>query len=665
MSDTITVLSDIEKIRQRPGMYIGDNDRLGMDTIVREILDNAKDEFPNFPDKEKPIEVMVMKDNVVSVRDHGRGISPYQSVKRPGEIEERLAYTLMGAGGKFREDRERNGNRFAGGLNGTGACGTNAMSEFFHVEIWKDGYYYEDHYEEAVPKTPLVDGNLPKRKLAKPETGTKVTFKASPKYMRTTRVDVGKLRQDMQQAAYLNPGLKLELRNERDEDEPETFYSERGLLDYMDILAVDEDGAPVSYLVKPFLVHGEAEAEVMGQINHMEADIAVAFARGDSSASKAFTNGVENPSGGMHLKGFYQGLVDLLRHYFEEFQADFSVKYKTQLELIRKVNELPTAADVFKMVKPSTIARKTYVIIDFKHDDPILTPQTKDELNSPEAKPAVAKIFFEKAALYLDRNISAVQDLIGFLIKDLYEKAKNEDMSINLSKSEMKQVVSTKLAAAKSRDPEKKELFIVEGDSAAGSLKGNRDPEFQAVLPLRGKILNARKTVLSKLMDNLEIRTLVLALACGIGSKYDESKLQFHKVIITADQDVDGLHIATLLLTFFLTYMPDLVRNGHVYILDTPLYVNVQKGKRPDVYTYSEDEQREYIAKHRRDVEEVQRNKGLGELTKEQVIETILTPETRRLTRFMVDDEDMMETMLEELMGKDVTARKRLFVKGD
>lgn len=198
MSDTITVLSDIEKIRQRPGMYIGDNDRLGMDTIVREILDNGVDEYPNFPDPTKPIEVSVLEGNVVSVRDHGRGISPYQSKKQPGKIEERLAYTLIGAGGKFRENREQNGNRFAGGLNGTGACGTNAMSEFFHVEIWKDGYYFEDHYEEAVPKTELQNGNLPKRKQTAPyETGTKITFKASSKFMRTTKVDVNRLKQDM------------------------------------------------------------------------------------------------------------------------------------------------------------------------------------------------------------------------------------------------------------------------------------------------------------------------------------------------------------------------------------------------------------------------------------------------------------------------------------
>lgn len=661
MADTITVLSDIEKVRQRPGMYIGDNDRLGMDTIVREIVDNAKDEYPNFPDPKKPIIVTVESDDSVSVRDYGRGISPYQSKKHPGQIEERLAYTLMGAGGKFREDRERNGNRFAGGLNGTGACATNAMSEWFHVDIWKDGYHFEDHYEEAVPVTKLINGNLPKTPLSEEETGTKVTFKASKRFMRVTTVDVACLKRILRQTSFLNPGLTLILRNNRDEEPEQTFYSERGLLEYLDILTTDEEGIKTTYLVKPFLISGEASAEVMGQINQMEMTIAIAFSKNDDSVAKAFTNGVENPSGGTHLAGFYQGLTQVLRHYFHEFESEFQTTYRTQLDLIKKVNELANIQEIEKLIKARDIAKKTCVVLDFKHDDPILRPQTKDELASPEAKQAVADVVFEKSILFLDKNIQAVMELIGFLIQDLYEKAKEENTTLNISKAEMKRAMSSKLAAAKGKDRTKTEIFIVEGDSAAGSLKENRDAEYQAVLPLRGKVLNAKKTTLAKLLNNAEIRTMVLALGCGIGSKYDESKLNYDKIIITTDQDVDGLHIATLLLTFIFTYMPDLIKNGHVYVLETPLYVNVQKGKKSDYYTYSEDEQREYIAAHRKEVEEVQRNKGLGELSKPQVIETILTAETRRLIRFHLSDENQMEATLESLMGKDVAARRLLF----
>ena len=244
------------------------------------------------------------------------------------------------------------------------------------------------------------------------------------------------------------------------------------------------------------------------------------------------------------------------------------------------MNKLSSVSDVFTLIKPRSVAKKTYVIIDFKHDAPDLRPQTKDELWSPEAKPAVANIFFTRARLYFDQHITAVQDLITFIIKDLYETAQNENTSVNISKTETKLLLSTKLAAAKSKDMMKCEIFIVEGDSAGGGCKENRDSMYQAVLPLRGKILNARKTTLARMLNNPEIATMILAFGTGIGSKYDESKLRYNKIIITTDADVDGTHIALLLITFFWTYMPDLIRNGHVYILESPLYVNVLKNRR-------------------------------------------------------------------------------------
>lgn len=670
MSDTITLLSDIQKVRESPGMYIGDNDRLGMNTIVREILDNAKDEYPNFPDRTKPIIVTVRPHNIVSIRDYGRGISPYPSEKQKGWLEERLAFTRMGAGGKFREDREKNGNRFSGGLHGTGACGTNAMSEWFEVEIWKGGQYYKDRYEEGIPVTKLTkDGLLPSVACPEDETGTCVTFKVSNKWMRTTKVDIQHLKSIMQNAAYLNPGLHLILRNERDSEEEIDFYSENGLLDYIKDLIKDEDGNPVSTLMKPFHIHGKATAQNMGREIQMEADIAATFARGENSAVRAFTNGIENPAGGTHLKGFYQGLIELLKYYYEEFQSEFSGSLKTQLELIKNVNKLASVSDVFTLIKPRSVAKKTFVIVDFKHDAPDLRPQTKDELWSPEARQAVADIFYNKARLYFDQHITAVQDLITFLIKDLYETAQNENTTINISKTETKLLLSTKLAAAKSKNPEECEIFIVEGDSAGGGCKENRDSKYQAVLPLRGKVLNAKKATLSRMLSNQEIATMILAFGTGIGSKFDESKLRYNKIIITTDADVDGTHIAILLLTFIWTYMPDLIRHGHVYLLESPLYVNVLKKKKGTAnltyYTYTEEEQRDWIEKNRRSVEEVQRNKGLGELEKDQVIETILNPETRRLSQFVVDDEEKFETMLETMMGKDAASRRHIFMPSE
>lgn len=664
MGDTILVLDDLDKIRQRPGMYIGDNDKLGLYTIIREIIDNAVDEYVNYPDKTKPIEVTIMKDNVVRVRDHGRGISPYQSKKVKGEIEERLAFTRIGAGGKFRENRGKNGNMFSGGLNGTGAAGANAMSDYFDVVIYKDGYIFTDYYEEGIPTTPLVKGQLPKKKQSQKETGTQITFKPSKKYMRTTKIDVQEIHYYLQQVSYLNPTLHIHLLNERDDEEMVTYHSPGGLLDYMSAIAVDEDDNPINYLVEPFVISGKDEVEVMGHTNHMEMNIVTAFAKGENFSSIALTNGIENPSGGTHLRGFYLGLVRLLQHYYSEFQSDFVAKYRKELELIKQVNALSSLSEVFTLIKPRNIMRKTYVIIDFKHDDPILKPQTKDELVSPEARNSVADIYYNQAMMYLDRNVPAIHELIGYLIKDLYEKARSDNTKINLNKDDYKQVASTKLASAKSKNRDIKELFIVEGDSAGGTIRENRDSNHQAILPLRGKIPNAKRTLLAKLMENPEIVTLTLAIGTGIGSQYDDKKRQYDKIIIATDQDVDGLHIRVLLITYLFEYMPQLIEDGHVYYLDTPLYVNVMKGKADDVYIYTEEEQIAFVEKNSSRIQEVQRKKGLGELTKEQVVKTILTPETRHLTQLHIEDIDAMSDLVETLMGKDMVGRRKLFVGG-
>lgn len=660
MADSIIVLSDRDKVRQRPGMYIGDNGKLGLETIVREIFDNAVDEYPNYPDKTKPITVILHSDNSVTVRDYGRGISPYESTKHPGKIEERLAYTLIGAGGKFEQNRDQNGNKFSGGLNGTGSSATNFMSEYFDVTIYKDGKIFHDRFEDGgKPVVKLVGGKLPSKKQTKPfTTGTEITFKADSTVLTTTQVDSDKLEQIFEQTAYLNPGLAIEFKNERDGDTDFTrYYSEDGLIGYIKKLT-DEDEVSDDLLIKPFEVKGTAQAENLGHKVDMEAEIAFAFAKSDTGDSEAFTNGVYNHLGGTHLAGFYDGLLKLLRHYYTAFEDIMKSKYRRQIDLILKVTK---SKDMQRLFNKRELSPRTYVVLNFKHSNPILRPQTKDELVSPEAKKAVSDIFYTHAMHYFDRNVKAVQTILGYIIKDLYEKAKDDDADAKLSRKEQKLAVSTKLAAARDVGPGKgAELILVEGDSAAGSLKENRDADYQAILPLRGKILNVQKSTLSRALANQEIATIFSVLGAGYGKNYDDKKLQYDKVIICTDADVDGAHISVLLQTLFLKYLPGLMENGHVYRMITPLFVNTMKNGK-EVYTYDDHEQEDFLKKNKGKFTEVNRNKGLGELTKKQVIETILTPKTRHMQQIVIDDEDTAYDTVEGLMGTNVAIRKKLF----
>lgn len=660
MADSIIVLSDRDKVRQRPGMYIGDNGKLGLETIVREIFDNAVDEYPNYPDKTKPITVILHSDNSVTVRDYGRGISPYESTKHPGKIEERLAYTLIGAGGKFEQNRDQNGNKFSGGLNGTGSSATNFMSEYFDVTIYKDGKIFHDRFEDGgKPVVKLVGGKLPSKKQTKPfTTGTEITFKADSTVLTTTQVDSDKLEQIFEQTAYLNPGLAIEFKNERDGDTDFTrYYSEDGLIGYIKKLT-DEDEVSDDLLIKPFEVKGTAQAENLGHKVDMEAEIAFAFAKSDTGDSEAFTNGVYNHLGGTHLAGFYDGLLKLLRHYYTAFEDIMKSKYRRQIDLILKVTK---SKDMQRLFNKRELSPRTYVVLNFKHSNPILRPQTKDELVSPEAKKAVSDIFYTHAMHYFDRNVKAVQTILGYIIKDLYEKAKDDDADAKLSRKEQKLAVSTKLAAARDVGPGKgAELILVEGDSAAGSLKENRDADYQAILPLRGKILNVQKSTLSRALANQEIATIFSVLGAGYGKNYDDNKLQYDKVIICTDADVDGAHISVLLQTLFLKYLPGLMENGHVYRMITPLFVNTMKNGK-EVYTYDDHEQEDFLKKNKGKFTEVNRNKGLGELTKKQVIETILTPKTRHMQQIVIDDEDTAYDTVEGLMGTNVAIRKKLF----
>lgn len=648
--DTIILLSDLDKVRERPGMYIGDNGALGLATIVREVIDNAIDEYANYPDPSLPVVVTLHADQSVSVQDFGRGISPYESKQVPGELEHRLAYTRLGAGGKFKANRTANNFTFSGGLNGVGATATNAVSDYFEVTIVKDGYQFFDRFEDGQPITPLKKGKLPKTKTDQP-SGTTVHFKPSRRYLTTVKIDADALHTYFQEQAYLHPGMTLIFINERDEEEFK-YYEPDGLVGFVTKLC---HTAGVKPLTNVFDIKRATTVEVQGTATPTETHIAFALTDGTHYETKAFTNGIFNSLGGTHVNGLNRGLAELFRHYFNEFGS--TLPNARKIPLIKKVNN---TEDVASLITPRLLSSRMVAVIDFKHIDPILQPQTKDRLASAEATKIVADVVADQGQFALDKEMPAVLAVLTSLIDELYEKAEDDNTNIKLDKKMAKTILSTKLAQARGKKPENLELILVEGDSAAGTLKANRDANFQAILPLRGKVLNVHKATLTKALGNQEIATIFAALGVDFGRYYDPSKLKYHKVIIGTDQDVDGKHIRVLLLTLFMKYTPRLVLDGHVYFLDTPLFVNYLRGNKK-VYTYSEAEQVDFLKSHK--PIDVERNKGLGELSAEQSIETILEPDTRRLTQLVVEDEDQVYELIDLLMGEDTAYRKQLFSK--
>ena len=634
MKDTIRLLTDIEKVRENPAMYIGDGDSIGLFTIIREIIDNAVDEYNNYADKTLPITVNV-ENGVVTVRDHGRGISPYESNTHPGKIEEQLAFTQLGAGSKFKKDRLENGNSLNGGVHGVGATTANAMSDFFEVTIYKDGKIFNDRFEDGHSISKL-EKDKKSGKLTLPvidktkETGTKISFKPSKKYLTTVKIDTEKIKKYLKDIAYLNPGLKLIYNDDT------VYYSEGGIKEYLLLLKDNES-----------IFEIEGDIDIPEQVCKVHTVFNI---NNGNNICRAYTNGILNRLGGTHVQGLTQGLIKYLRGSFNENNHK---KQKKKLDFIKKAFDIKKVESLFKT---EHILRYCSIILDFRYSAASLAPQTKDSLMSKEIIPYLSNFI----DMYSNKNLLDLTQLTNLILDELYEKAKDINDTVKLNKSEFKKLTKKKLSVAKSKKPEELEIILVEGESAAGSLVSNRDSYFQAILPLKGKVKNVRKSTLKKAFDNEEVAT-IFATLFGDNMAIDRTSenLTHHKIIIGTDQDVDGKHIRVLLLTLFMTFAPDIVENGHVYLLDTPLFVNKFKDKH--VYTYSQKEQDEFLKENA--PQTIERNKGLGELDHSQVVETILDPKTRKLTQITVNNIDLINTTIDNLMGDDSTYRKSFIMK--
>jgi DNA gyrase subunit B len=612
----IEVLKGLEPVRLRPGMYIGNTGRSGLNHLVQELIDNSVDE--HLAGYCKNIYVSINEDGSATVSDDGRGV-PVDIHATEGIPAERVVYTVLHAGGKF------NGNTYkiSGGLHGVGSAVVNALSKKLIVDVARDGYLYHDSYEYGNPTTELIDGNLPKEKLKTRRTGTTVTLYPDESIFETVKFKADAIRQRIKETCYLNPELTITFENKRDGKEPIVFHQPGGLSAFV------ED-------ISEGLTHTSPVVAISGEKDGISADIVFLMTEDGEENIIGFTNNITNPEGGTHVTGFKTGFAKLINNYAR--------------------NELGLLKDKDSNLSGADIRSGMQAIISVKHPDPQFEGQTKTKLSNTDVTKAVDDIVKEQLTVYFDRNYEVLKDICDRAVA-LSKKKAMDKSKINISKFSFEG--NGKLAKQESNDAEKCEIFIVEGDSAGGSAKTARNRKYQAILPLRGKILNVEKKPVAKVLENAEIKALINAFGCGFlqgyGNDFDISKLNYNKIIIMTDADVDGAHIATLLLTFFYRFFPDLIREGHIYIAIPPLY-RVGEGKNIK-YLYSDDELAKYRKTHQNKFM-IQRYKGLGEMDADQLYETTMDPDNRVLKQVSINSIVEANQLTQTLMGTEVAPRR-------
>ena len=618
-ADSISILEGLEAVRVRPGMYIGSVSTKGLNHLVYEIVDNAVDEhLAGFCNR---IEVTLEKDGSATVSDNGRGVPV--GMHQKGVSAARIVYTTLHAGGKFDDSAYKT----SGGLHGVGSSVVNALSTYMDVKISRDGGVHHDHYERGIPTIELENGLLPVIAKTK-KTGTTVNFLPDDTIFEKTRFKEEEIKSRLHETAYLNPTLTIVFEDRRG-DKPEhiEYHEPDGILGFIGDLNKKKETVH-----EPVYFKGEADG--------IEVEVAFQYVNEFHENVLGFCNNIYNAEGGTHLTGFKSTFTMVMNQYARE------------IGVLKEKDANFTGAD---------IRNGMTAIVSIKHPDPRFEGQTKTKLDNQDAGKATSKVTNDEITRFFDKNLDTLKKVLSCAEKAAKIRKTEEKAKTNLlTKQKYSFDSNGKLANCESRDASKCEIFIVEGDSAGGSAKTARNRQFQAILPIRGKILNVEKASIDKVLANAEIKTMINAFGCGFsegyGNDFDISKLRYDKIIIMADADVDGAHISTLLLTLFYRFMPELIFEGHVYIAMPPLYKAVTK-KGEEEYLY-DDKALEKYRKRQKGAYTLQRYKGLGEMDAEQLWDTTLNPETRMLKLIEIEDARMASGVTEMLMGTEVPPRR-------
>ena len=613
----IYVLEGLEPVRKRPGMYIGSTGVDGLHHLIWEVVDNSIDEA--MAGYAKNIEVALLPDNKVKVIDDGRGI-PVEMHKQTKKSALETVMTTLHAGGKF----GGKSYKVSGGLHGVGVSVVNALSRWLKAEVCRDGYLWAQEYERGVAKTKVKKNGTCKK------TGTTITFDPDPEVFKEIKYDSKRILEHLREQTYLTRGVRIVFRDEREKISTSyVFYFEGGIISFV-----------------KFLVNGEKPIHdnifyASKNIDNILVEAAFQYTEDIQPEELSFANNIHTGEGGMHLTGFRTALTRTLNDYARKNGY------------LKESEENLTGDDVREGLS---------VVLSVKLSEPQFEGQTKARLGNPEARTAVEVVIGETLSEWLEKNPVDARKILGkTILASKARKAAKAARETVLRKGILEGLaLPGKLADCSSNNPAESEIFIVEGDSAGGSAKQGRDRKFQAILPLRGKILNVEKARIDKILAFKEIRALVIALGTAIAEEFDISKLRYHRVIIMTDADVDGAHIRTLLLTLFFRYFPELINQGHIYIAQPPLY-KISSGKRAE-YVYTEEDKEEILRTFKKDKilnPNIQRYKGLGEMNPGQLWESTMDPENRSMKQVMVEDAEKADKIFDILMGDEVAPRKR------